>query len=626
MKTQHDTLNLDQLAEQYEVIGELAGRGDARTFMGRRRSDGVDVHIAVTRAPQGDEGNALSHLAADAQLLAATAHPNVLAVVDGQWVGTDAFALITERPDAPALDELLAKREEEFPFPRIAAILQSVNRVLEWARAQKVVHRGVSLDTLYIQPGSDRVLVAFAVGALPRAVMPGAESDAKTVGLLARAMLTRSAADPARAGRPLAELRPGLPKSVIQQTAALLELSRTSTKIPDVTGYISAIAMAEALKEGEVEVEKARHVIEEQQRLHREQLEKERRDHNEQLSEERAGHQREVEEQDRRFQSERADLELKLARERKALEKERQALAKERAAHARDCEVLTKEREAHEREVAAIREKLEWESAALATQAERYATKGELETDLVLPKFEKTPPRRPVRAPAAPPRKVERPTPVIAAAPAEPEPDEDRPAMVIGPSVWTRARERLPLWHWNRAWNVPATVAFVLGLGLTGVAIFGKRTYPAAQPPSRVTDSVAGNVTMPPETLRAVPGPAPQTPQSTTGVPPDLVSGVVGRTDTTTMPEATPITPRDPDARESTSGSETPRLVPIDPSVPVQPDPERVRVPDDVYRPAPRNAAATVQIDGTRMKVDSVRRGGVTYRPGQDGSLRPVPP
>jgi hypothetical protein len=608
MKTQQDTLNLDQLAEQYEIIGELAGRNDVRTFIARRRSDGADVHIAVAKAPQGDEGNALSHLAADVQLLAAESHPNLLTVLDGQWVGTDAFAFVQQRPEAPSLDELLTRRDEEFPFPRIAAVLQTVNRVLEWARAHKVVHRGVGLDTLFLEPGSDRVMVAFVVGALPRAVMPGVESDAKTIALLARAMLTRSAADPERANRPLAELRPGLPASVVQQTNALLGLSRTSTTVPDVTSYISAIAMADALKEGEIELEKARHAIEEQQRKHREQLERERREHDQQLAEARAAHQREAEEQGKRFQAERADLEAKLARERKALEKERQALAKERAAHARDCETLAREREAHEREVAAIREKLEWESAALSTQAERYAKKAELETDLVLPKFEPKPvSQRPKPVPVQPaPRKVA--SPVVPA----------------GPSVWERARARLPEVHWNRRWTAPATVGLVLVAGLVGVAVVGQRQGLATRPATRVTDSVAGNVVAPLETLRAAPAapPASAVPlPASPAVPPDLVSGVAGRTDS-----VAPERERASEEPSREARSYQPEPIAIEPPSIPQREPEPVNTQPRAYQPpseaVSRGAGQTITIDGMRVKVDSVRRGGVTYRPGQGGYPR----
>src|SRR5205814_67118 len=104
--------------------------------------------------------------------------------------------------------------------------------------------------------------------------VPGAEADGRTIASLARAMLTRSPAAPERADQPLAELRPGLPKSVIDATEALLSPSPDQPP-GDVTTYIASIAMAEALKTGEDHLDEARRAMEEQQRLHREQIEKE---------------------------------------------------------------------------------------------------------------------------------------------------------------------------------------------------------------------------------------------------------------------------------------------------------------------------------------------------------------
>jgi hypothetical protein len=497
--------------------------------------------------------------------------------------------------------------------------------VLEWARAQKVVHRAVSMDTLFLEPGSDRVQVAFAVRPLPRAVMPGPEEDARTIGALARAMLTRSAAAPERASLPLAELRPGLPVVVIEQTDALLQLSRTSTNVPDVTGYIAAIAMAEALKEGEIHLEKTRHIIEEQQRLHREQLEKERREHNEQLATEQKTHAQEVAEQAKRFQKEREEFELKLTRERKALEKEQEALAKERAAHAKDCAALTQEREAHERDVQEMREKLEWESAALATQAERYAARADLETDLVLPDRDEDRPRRPAFVPPVmPPRAA-------------------RAAKSAGPSLWSRAARHRP--HWNSRWNVPAAaVVLVLLIGLTVYALGGvggerPRTL-SSQAPARVVDSVAGTVSVPVETLHAVPASSSSgSLPAAAGVPADLVAGVASRSGVARPTAAgVPVdlvagvasrsgaprptaagVPADLLAGVAARADSAPAWVPVrrQPVVRRDPNPVPAQRMESWSVTQPPGAGTTVRIDtiiGSSVRVDSVRRGGATIR------------
>jgi hypothetical protein len=403
-----EALKLDQLGEAYEIIGELTGRTDARTFMGKRRADGSDVLIVVAQTPPGDEGNALSHLAADANLLASTGQRNLLSIVESQWLGTDAFAMVVERRTAPSLKELLSRREEEFGFPRIANILRDANRVLEWARSQKVVHRAITPETLFVEPGSDRVLVSFAISPLPSSGVPGPEADGRTIARLARAMLTRSPAFPEREEEPLAKLRPGLAASLVEETEALLRADAASATLPDLNDYIARIAMADALKSGETHLTEARTAIEEQQRVHREQIEKERREHEQQLAAERREHERLVAEQAARFEKESESYERELAKERKQLAKEREALAKEHAAHARDRAALIEERAAHARDRGALleertahnrdraalvedrmaherltveqRERLAAEAAALEAQAELYAHTAELQT------------------------------------------------------------------------------------------------------------------------------------------------------------------------------------------------------------------------------------------------------
>lgn len=340
MSATQEPVSLDQLAEGYEVIGELAGRDDARTYVATRRSDSAAVLIAVARTPADDEGNALSLLAADTNLLATLAHRNLLPVLEGRWAGTDAFAVISERIAAPTLAELLAR--EKFSFQRIAAILQEVNGLLDWARGQKIVHRVVTSDTLHMEPGSDRVLASFAISPIPFGRTSPIGVDARTIGSLAQAMLAHQT---------------DLAAQVVEQTEALLQLSHTSEAVPDIPGFIASIAMADALKRGEIEYARASDAIGEQQRIAREQLEGERKEH-----------EREMGAQKKDSDKQREEFERELAKERKALVKEREALVRERAAHERDRQSLANERDAHRRD----REQFEAANAALEGRARLY--------------------------------------------------------------------------------------------------------------------------------------------------------------------------------------------------------------------------------------------------------------
>ena len=88
--------DLGQLKARYEIVGELRGTDDARTYVARRREGGDNVVIMVAHAVRGDQSNGLSHFAADTQLLSRLRHPSFAHVIEGIWLGNDAFARVTE--------------------------------------------------------------------------------------------------------------------------------------------------------------------------------------------------------------------------------------------------------------------------------------------------------------------------------------------------------------------------------------------------------------------------------------------------------------------------------------------------------------------------------------------------
>ena len=594
--TQPQTLDLEQLNDEYDVIGELSARDDARTLIARRRDSGTDVLITVLETPEGDEGNALSHLAADAKRLTEMRHRNVIPVLDGRWVGTDAFALVTERVHFPTLADVLVRRDEGFACPRVAMVLQEINAALEWARAEKIVHRGLNLDTIYLEPGSDRVLVTFAVRPLPLAEMPGPDSDARTIATLARAMLTRSVADPERDRLPLGEVRPGLPDRLIEQTEQLLQLDRNST-VPDVSEYIAIVSMSDNLKRSEVECAMTTRKLLDEERVAREKLEAER------LAAERAAAEqaRLFQEEREAFGREREKMLRAIEKERENVARERAALEKERAEHEKDRALLLKEREEHkqwadevERAFKAQQDAFRAEQESLRAEAARYAETTQFKT----PVAEHTPIAIPAR-PSVPRYKPE----------------------------WQRAAGRLwdrrPRLHWNRRWNVPvAALALVLLIGLTAVALTrgdGPRQTASASSaetsPGRVVDSVAGGLAtpvsprpsadvggIPADFVNSVRGPRPAA--AAIGVPQDFVAGVAARRTASSAgapPSASmqrPVTRRATPAptRTVTQPRDSVRpdtmLVPVAPTLPGAFAPRRDSVRPDTTRARPDTVPA----------------------------------
>lgn len=588
--TTQNTLDLQPLEDAYEIIGELGASDSGRAFIGRRREDGADALILVAGHPSGDEGNALGHLASDATRLTELRHRNLLPVLDGRWLGADAFALVVERSPFPTLKDLLSRRDEAFSFPRVATILQEVNAALEWARSQKIVHRAIAPDMVYLEPGSDRVQVVFVPRPLPLADMPGAEHDARMIATLARAMLTRSVADPERAELPLAELRPGLPERVVEQTEALLNAAPDAA-VPDVTEYIAHIAMADALKRSETEYAEAIRRLVDEERVTRERLEAERQsvegaaaeqarlfaEERETFAREKASIEQKLREEREAFAREKAGIEEELGREHAILARERQECGADRAA-------FLSEREEHKQWAAAVEKQFDARRSALAGVDARDRQSGE---DARPEHF------APVVLPPTP--KLSRVAP------------EWRRGL-------TRAWERRP--RWNPAWRIPAAAAaLVLLIALSAVAL-GRRFRDApdapaqrelATVPTTMRDSAAGAVARA-AGAEAVPGiPADFatafSSRRSAGVPADLIAGVAARRDSAQARPSGSALPANPGPSPSQARSTAPS-----PPIPAPPGRDTAIRVDTVFRapaltiPAPPTLMPPIRLDSAARR------------------------
>jgi hypothetical protein len=340
MKEPKQPFDLSSLSADYDVVGEQGSTDDVRRYLAtrkgdttKRRDDQPGVLITVFRTPRGDEANALSHLAADTQLLARLAHRRLIPVVEGRWLDDDHYAVITRRVAEPSLADRLSAGET-FTTPRIAAILRDINGLLEWAREQRVVHRAITPANVFLEPKTDRVRVTFAVEPLRRIRHSAEDDDARTIARLAFAMLTGQPEPQSYAGTALTELRPGLPERLGEATDELLSEKHAGTP-SDVAAYIAMIGMADPLAEGESERDRIRAEILEEQRVEREAIATARFNFERMMEQERDKLAHDRAELERAIADERARMERAATEEReklqRALEAERAALAAKRA-------------------------------------------------------------------------------------------------------------------------------------------------------------------------------------------------------------------------------------------------------------------------------------------------------
>ncbi len=368
MSSSQENPDLSPLQDKYEVVGDVGGRDHTKSYVGKRREDGRDVLITVMMAAaEVAEGKAIAQFAADVNLLATLSHPNVPQVIEGRWIGDDAFALVSDRVQGTTLAELL--KGDRMSNPRIAHILGDVDGVLEWARGERLSHRAVTPDGITIERGTNKVFVALSPTDAPKTNRPDARDDARTIGALAMAMLTARPMADDHDGT-LANMRPDLPQRVVDATEKLAA-STMNDEQPNISAYLASVAMADAIKEGELEVARVDAEFRAQMKGEREKWEAEQHACQmaneaqvQKFGDERAEYERRAAKEREQFAAARAEIdkrrgevqqaraELDQARaDFKQKKSELEARVKEIDRHAKDLEKQKRELERHSRDL-----------------------------------------------------------------------------------------------------------------------------------------------------------------------------------------------------------------------------------------------------------------------------------
>jgi hypothetical protein len=374
------------LADDFDIVGELGAAPGTRfliatrkTVDDKRRDESGRVIIEIVTPPKGDESHALDHVASDTKLLSTLRHRRLVPIIEGRWIGDDAFAVVREQVDDPSVADLLA-RGDPFTNVRTAAILREVHGLLQWAREHDVVHRRVTTDRVFLEPTSDRVRVSFAAGPLQRvSPIDPTTADVTTVVRLAVAMLSGGSRPEDTEEQSFAELRPDLPERLHEETERLLKEPATDH---DLTLYLALIGMADPVAEGETERDRIRAEVIEEQRVEREKLANERAELERHIEEERQKLVAEGEELRAAFEKEKETLQREFAAAQRLIAAERtemqRIITEERAELSKKRDAL--ERLAGER-IAEIERAAEADRATIEALRERIQTAGEAEME-----------------------------------------------------------------------------------------------------------------------------------------------------------------------------------------------------------------------------------------------------
>lgn len=159
-------LELQELAADYEIEGELGRGGTAVVYRARERTIDRVVAIKVIRAPYVGDDELVARLEREARLVARLDHPNVVALLGIRRLRHGSLALVMRYVRGHTLRTELQRRGA-LPVARAIAVANDVGNALSAAHAHGIVHRDVKPENIHIEHGVQRALLADFGAATP---------------------------------------------------------------------------------------------------------------------------------------------------------------------------------------------------------------------------------------------------------------------------------------------------------------------------------------------------------------------------------------------------------------------------------------------------------------------------
>lgn len=159
-------LELQELAEDYVIEGEVGRGGSAVVYRARERTLDRVVAIKVIRAPYVGDDDLVARLEREARLVARLDHPNVVALLGVRRLRHGSLALVMRYVRGHTLRAELQRRGA-LPVARAEAVVRDVGHALAAAHAHGIVHRDVKPENIHIEHGGQRALLADFGAATP---------------------------------------------------------------------------------------------------------------------------------------------------------------------------------------------------------------------------------------------------------------------------------------------------------------------------------------------------------------------------------------------------------------------------------------------------------------------------
>jgi TonB family protein len=152
-------MNLHELQEDYEILGELGRGGTAIVYRARERELGRDVAIKVVRSSHSDDEEAVARLAREAKLVAMLRHPSIVPLLSIRRL-SDGLALIMQHVPGRTLKAAI-REHGPMPVSVVEHILREIGSALDYAhKRHNIVHRDIKPENIYLDEDINQALLA----------------------------------------------------------------------------------------------------------------------------------------------------------------------------------------------------------------------------------------------------------------------------------------------------------------------------------------------------------------------------------------------------------------------------------------------------------------------------------
>jgi uncharacterized protein YecT (DUF1311 family) len=180
--------DLTKLDGDYQILTELHGEGDSRTYLARHLQLNRDVTISIFSVLDEDHAKALAQFASDVQRLTEARFQHVVPIIEGLWLDDRTFATVRARVRGATLDQTLSA-SGPMPMARVATTVREIAEAVTWSREIGIAQREVAPWDIVFQQGSGRVLLSFEPGRTALATLRTECDDVRTIRRLAVEML-----------------------------------------------------------------------------------------------------------------------------------------------------------------------------------------------------------------------------------------------------------------------------------------------------------------------------------------------------------------------------------------------------------------------------------------------------